>query len=123
PTYPRHNPDRQLSGQGLAKAVAPLFGDMPATGAIARTAVNVRAGARTRVSAIVHSFVLVLVVLVGGSLVARIPLAALAGVLMLTAVRMVEKHNVKAVLYSTRSDACVLILTAAMTIAFDLIVA
>lgn len=119
----RHNPDRELFGQGLANLSSPLFGGMPATGAIARTAVNVRSGARTRVAAIVHAFVLVLVVLVGGSLVARIPLAALAGVLMLTAIRMVEIHNVRAVLFSTRSDAFVLVFTAFATIAFDLIVA
>jgi SulP family sulfate permease len=96
---------------------------MPATGAIARTAVNVRAGARTRVSAIAHSAVLVLVVLFAGSLVSRIPLAALAGVLMVTAMKMVERHNVRAVLLSTRSDAVVLVLTATATIVFDLIVA
>jgi SulP family sulfate permease len=119
----RHDPERELFGQGLANLASPLFGGMPATGAIARTAVNVRAGARTRVSAIVHSLVLALVVLVGGPLVARIPLAALAGVLMLTAIRMVEVHNVRAVLFSTRSDALVLTVTAAATIAFDLIVA
>ena len=59
----RHDPDRELFGQGLANLVSPLFGGMPATGAIARTAVNVRAGARTRVAAIVHSVVLVVVVL------------------------------------------------------------
>jgi SulP family sulfate permease len=119
----RHDPDRELFGQGLANLASPLFGGMPATGAIARTAVNVRAGARTRVSAIVHSVVLVLVVLLAGPLVARIPLAALAGVLILTAVRMVELHNVRAVLRSTRSDAIVLLLTATATIVFDLIVA
>lgn len=120
---PRHDPDRELFGQGLANLVSPLFGGMPATGAIARTAVNIRAGARTRVSAIVHSLLLVLVVFFGGDLVARIPLAALAGVLMVTAVRMVEIHNVRAVLRATRSDAFVLVATAAATIAFDLIVA
>jgi SulP family sulfate permease len=119
----RHDPDRELFGQGLANIVSPLFGGMPATGAIARTAVNVRAGARTRVSAIVHALVLVAVVYFGGDLVAKIPLAALAGVLMVTAVRMVDIHNVRAVLHSTRSDALVLVLTAAATIAFDLIVA
>lgn len=119
----RHDPDRELFGQGLGNLASPLFGGMPATGAIARTAVNVRAGARSRVSAIVHSLVLVLVVLFAGGLVARIPLAALAGVLMVTAVRMVERHNVRAVLRSTHSDAIVLALTATATIAFDLIVA
>jgi SulP family sulfate permease len=119
----RHDPDRELFGQGLASLVSPLFGGMPATGAIARTAVNVRAGARTRLAAIVHALVLVAVIFLGGELVAEIPLAALAGVLMVTAVRMVDIHNVRAVLRSTRSDAAVLALTALATIAFDLIVA
>jgi SulP family sulfate permease len=119
----RHNPDRELVGQGVANIVAPLFGGMPATGAIARTAVNIRAGARTRVAAIVHSLTLIAVVLFGSTLVAEIPLAALAGVLMVTAVRMVETHNVRSILRSTRSDAAVLILTAAATVAFDLVVA
>ena len=119
----RHDPDRELFGQGLANLASPLFGGMPATGAIARTAVNVRAGARTRVAAIVHALVLVAVVYFGGPLVAKIPLAALAGVLMVTAMRMVEVHNVRAVLRSTRSDAIVLALTAAATVAFDLILA
>jgi len=120
---PRHDPDRELFGQGLANIVSPLFGGMPATGAIARTAVNVRAGARTRVAAIAHSLVLILVVVAGSSLVAEIPLAALAGVLMVTAVRMIEVHNVRAILRSTRSDALVLVLTALATVVFDLIVA
>ena len=119
----RHDPDRELFGQGLANVVSPLFGGMPATGAIARTAVNVRAGARTRVASITHAVVLLLVVFFAGRLVSEIPVAALAGVLMATAIRMVEIHNVRAVLRSTRSDALVLVLTAVATIAFDLIVA
>jgi SulP family sulfate permease len=119
----RHDPNRELVGQGLANLASPLFGGMPATGAIARTAVNVRAGARTRLSAITHAVVLVLVVLVGSGLVARIPLAALAGVLMVTATRMVEVHNVRAIVRATRSDAIVLVVTAFVTIAFDLILA
>jgi SulP family sulfate permease len=71
----------------------------------------------------VHAAVLLLVVLLAGGLVARIPLAALAGVLMVTAVRMVEVHNVRAVLLATRSDAVLLTVTAIVTLAFDLIVA
>lgn len=119
----RHDPDRELFGQGLANIASPLFGGMPATGAIARTAVNVRAGARTRVAAVVHSLVLVVVVVAGSSLVARIPLAALAGVLMVTAARMVEVHNVRSILRATRSDGLVLAVTALATVAFDLILA
>lgn len=122
-TGERHDPDRELFGQGLANLASPLFGGMPATGAIARTAVNIRAGASTRVASIVHSLVLVAVVLYAGSLVSRIPLAALAGVLMVTAVRMVEIHNVRAVIGATRSDAAVLAATALATVTFDLIVA
>ena len=119
----RHDPDRELFGQGLANLVSPLFGGMPATGAIARTAVNVRAGASTRLASIVHSVVLIAVVFFAAGLVGRIPLAALAGVLMVTAARMVEVHNVRAVIGATRSDAVVLALTALATIAFDLILA
>jgi SulP family sulfate permease len=119
----RHDPDRELFGQGLANLASPLFGGMPATGAIARTAVNVRSGARTRLAAIVHSLVLVLVVFTAGDVVSRVPLAALAGVLMVTACRMVELHNVRAVVRSTRSDAIVLGLTALATVVFDLIMA
>lgn len=119
----RHDPDRELFGQGVANLASPLFGGMPATGAIARTAVNVRSGARTRVAAATHAAVLVLVVLFAGGLVSKIPIAALAGVLMVTAWRMVEIHSVRAVLRSTRSDALVLVVTAAATLAFDLIVA
>jgi len=117
------DPDRELFGQGLANLASPLFGGMPATGAIARTAVNVRSGAHTRVAAIVHSIVLILVVLFASALVGRIPLAALAGVLMVTAVRMVERHNVRAVVRATRSDAVVFVVTCAATVAFDLIFA
>ena len=120
---PRHDPDRELFGQGLANLASPLFGGMPATGAIARTAVNVRAGGSTRLASIVHSLVLIAVVLFATGLVGHIPLAALAGVLMVTAARMIEIHNVRAVLGATRSDAAVLAVTAAATIAFDLILA
>ncbi len=119
----RHDPDRELFGQGLANLASPLFGGLPATGAIARTAVNARAGARTRAAAAVHSAVLVLVVFFAGGVVSKIPLAALAGVLMVTAVRMVQIHNVRAVVRSTRSDAIVLVATTVATVAFDLILA
>ncbi len=120
---PSHDPNRELFGQGLANIASSLFGGMPATGAIARTAVNVKAGARTRVSAIVHAVLLLAVVLFGSGLVSRIPLAALAGVLMVTATRMVERHNVAAILRATRSDGLILVLTAFVTVAFDLILA
>ncbi|MEX2393026.1 MAG: SulP family inorganic anion transporter [Actinomycetota bacterium] len=118
-----HDPDRELVGQGLANIASGLFGGMPATGAIARTAVNARSGARTRLASAVHSVVLALFVLVGSSIVGHIPVAVLAGVLFVTAIRMAERHNILSVIRSTRSDAIVLVVTAAVTVAFDLVVA
>ena len=121
-TGPYH-PDRELFGQGLASIGSGLFGGMPATGAIARTAVNVRAGARTRSASAIHALVLLVVVLFISRPIEFVPLAALAGVLMLTAIRMVNVTTVRSVLRSTKSDAAAFILTAFVTVAFDLIVA
>ncbi|WP_087009029.1 SulP family inorganic anion transporter [Gulosibacter sp. 10] len=118
-----YNPDRELSGQGLASIASGLFGGMPATGAIARTAVNVRSGARSRASAIVHALILLVVIYLGAALVSEIPLAALAGVLMATAIRMVSPLTIKAVMRATRADALIFFATAGITVAFDLIVA
>ncbi|MEO7979954.1 MAG: SulP family inorganic anion transporter [Sporichthyaceae bacterium] len=118
-----HSPDRELVGQGLANLASGLFGGMPATGAIARTAVNARAGAATRLASLSHAVVLALMLLVAAGAVGRIPLVALAGVLLVTAWRMVERYSVLAVLRSTRTDAAVFLLTAAATVAFDLVVA
>jgi SulP family sulfate permease len=118
-----YSPDRELTGQGLASIAAGFFGGMPATGAIARTAVNVRSGAKTRLSAVVHALVLLAIIYLAAGLVGRIPLAALAGILMVTATRMVSRHTVTAILRSTRADAAVFVITAIITVAFDLIVA
>jgi len=116
----RHDPDRELFGQGLANIASPLFGGIPATAAIARTAVNVRTGAVSRLAAIVHSAVLLGVVLILGAAVSLIPLAALAGVLIATALRMVEVSSLRALLHSGRSDALVLLITFVATVALDL---
>jgi SulP family sulfate permease len=118
-----HDPDRELIGQGMANVAVSLVGGMPATGAIARTAVNVRAGARTRVATIVHGLVLAVIVLLLATTLEKVPLAALAGVLMVTAVRMVEFGTVDRILRSTRGDAAMLLVTAAATVAFDLVTA
>ncbi|MFV0374287.1 SulP family inorganic anion transporter [Microbacterium sp.] len=118
-----YDADRELVGQGLASVASGLFGGMPATGAIARTAVNIRAGARTRAAAIVHALVLVLVVYAGSEVVGEIPLAALAGVLMVTSVRMVPFAAIRTIVTSTRADAAVLIITAVITVSVDLIYA
>ena len=119
----RHDSNRELVGQGLANLAAPLFGGIPATAAIARTAVNVRSGATSRLAALTHALVLLLVVLVAARWVAEIPLAALAGVLIATAVQMVKVSSLRALLRSTRGDCVVLVLTALATVAFDLVTA
>ncbi|MFH8442049.1 SulP family inorganic anion transporter [Streptomyces sp. NPDC018026] len=119
----RHDPDRELFGQGLANIAAPLFGGVPATGAIARTAVNVRTGASSRLSSFTHAVVLAVIVFTLAPLVSRIPLAALAGVLLATAVRMVEVGSLRAMARATRSDALILVLTAVATLALDLVYA
>lgn len=116
-------PDRELVGQGLATIATGFFGGMPATGAIARTAVNVRSGARTRVASITHALVLLGVVSVGAAVVSRIPLAALAGVLMVTAVRMVSIGRVRHIIRTSRSEAWIFATTALITVSFDLIYA
>jgi MFS superfamily sulfate permease-like transporter len=119
----RHDSDRELFGQGVANLVTPLFGGIPATAAIARTAVNVRSGARSRLAAVTQSLALLAVVLVASQWVAYIPLAALAGVLLATAVQMVEASSLVALMRSTRGDAAALMITAGATIVLDLVTA
>ena len=115
------DPDRELVGQGVASIGASLFGGMPATGAIARTSVSIRAGARTRMASIVHALVLLAVVYVASGPVGMIPMAALAGVLFMTAIRMVNVQVARSIMTSTRSDAWIFAVTALITVSFDLI--
>ncbi|GIW35545.1 SulP family inorganic anion transporter [Meiothermus sp.] len=119
----RHDPDREVIGSSFANLLAPIFGGIPATGAIARTAVNVRSGAQTRLSSIIHALFLLLVVVLLGPLAQVIPLAALAGILMMVAVRMIEWEAVQAILRSTKSDLSTMLVTMGMTVAFDLVLA
>ena len=114
---------REMLGQGLANMASGFFGGMPATGAIARTAVNVRAGGRTRMASIVHSLVIVVVILAAAPVVARIPLAVLGGVLVVTAVRMVDHRRVLTVVRAHASEAIVFALTAVFTVAVNLVTA
>jgi len=119
----KHDPDRELVGQGLGNIAAGLFGGIPATAALARTAVNVRSGARTRLAAMVHALTLLVIVLFLAPLASRVPLAVLGGILMVVAVRMVERHASVLVMRSTKSDAFVMLLTLVVTVLFDLILA
>jgi SulP family sulfate permease len=119
----KHNSDRELVGQGLANIIVPFFGGIPATGAIARTAVNVRSGGKTRLSGVIHGVALAIIVLTLAPLAAQIPLAALAGILIVVSVGMIEWEAIGLLLRATYSDFAVMILTWLVTILFDLVLA
>ena len=119
----QHHGRRELFGQGLANLVTPLFGGMPSTAGIARTAVSIQAGARSRLAAIIHALALLVVLLFLGPVVENIPLAALAGVLLATVRGMINIPGLRAMLLGHRNDGIVLVATAVATIVFDLVTA
>ena len=119
----RHDSNQELIGQGIANIVCPLFGGISATGAIARTATNVRSGGRTPVAGIVHAVTLMLIVLIAAPLATSIPLTALSAVLFMVAYRMREWDNFPELMKSTKSDFGVLLITFALTVFFDLTIA
>lgn len=116
----KHNSNRELVGQGLANIMAPLFGGIPATGAIARTATNIKSGAVSPVSAIAHSFVVLAVLLVLAPYASHIPLASLAPVLMVVAWNMSESKSFIHILKSKTSDSLVLVIIFTLTVFVDL---
>ena len=118
----RHRSSMELVAQGVANIVTPMFGGIPATGAIARTATNVKAGGRTPIAGMTHAVVLLLITLFFGKLAGLIPLSALAGILMLVAYRMSEWRVFVAELHGPRSDAAVLLTTFFLTLLIDLTV-
>ena len=117
----KYKPNRELFGQGLASMLSSLIGGMPATGAIARTGVNIRSGAASRLSAIFHAAFLLAVVLILSPIISQIPTAALAGVLLGTSYRMASPANLREILRTTRLDSSILLITAAIVIFIDLI--
>lgn len=117
----RHRSNMELVAQGVANSGAALFGGMPVTGTIARTATNVRAGARTPVSGMLHSLYLLAFMLIAAPLAAYIPLAALAGLLVVVAWNMVEKAEIAHLVRENRGGAAVMAVTLALTLAHDLI--
>jgi SulP family sulfate permease len=119
----RHDSNQELIGQGIANVVCPFFGGISATGAIARTATNIRSGGRTPVAGIVHALTLLLVVLVAAKYAQFIPLTALSAVLFVVAYRMGEWDNFLELYRSTRSDFMVLVITFGLTVVFDLTIA
>jgi len=119
----RHRPNAELIGQGAANLGSAFFGGLPATGAIARTATNVRAGGKTPVAGIVHALAILLVMLVAAPLAGFMAMPALAGLLILTAWNMCEFHRWKGYLKDRRSDQLLLVLTLVLTVIADLTVA
>ncbi len=119
----RHRSNMELVAQGVANVVTPLFGGIPATGAIARTATNIKAGGRTPVAGIVHALTLLVITLFFGRWAALIPMATLAGILVVVAYHMSEWRTFRATLRAPRSDVAVLLTTFGLTVLVDLTVA
>ena len=120
----RHDSNRELIGQGIANIAAPLFGGFAATGAIARTATNIRNGGNSPLSGIIHSLTLVLIIVLLAPLAIHVPLATLAAILFVVAWNMSEvKHFIKVVKRAPRADVAILLVTFMLTVFVDLVVA
>jgi SulP family sulfate permease len=122
-TGDRHNSNVELAAQGVANILSPLFGGIPATGAIARTATNIRAGARSPVSGMIHAGTLLVILLVAAPLASYIPLTTLAAVLFVVAYNMGEWHEIGAIFHLDPAAISVWIVTFALTVFADLTVA
>src|ERR1700757_1685804 len=119
----RHNPNVELIGQGIANIASPLFGGLPATGAIARTATNIRAGAQSPVAGVIHALTLLCILLFAAPLVSYVPMAALAGILMVVSYNMGESREIPQLLKLTKTDISVWLVTFGLTVFADLTVA
>lgn len=122
-SHDKHNPNVELVAQGIANFFSPLFGGLPATGAIARTATNVRSGAKTPVAGMIHAMTLLGVILFAAPLVKNLPLAALAGILFMVAYNMGDWAEIPEILRLTKADIAVWILTLSLTVFADLTLA
>src|SRR3989338_1695845 len=122
-TGTKHNSNKELIAQGVGNIIIPWFGGIPATGAIARTAANIRNGAKTRISSVVHALTLLLIILFFAPYARYIPIAALAAILMIVAYKMSEVHHFRKLLTAPLSDIAVLLTTFSLTILLDLTVA
>jgi sulfate permease, SulP family len=119
----RHNPNVELIGQGIANIFSPMFGGLPATGAIARTATNIRSGAQSPVAGMIHAVTLLCILLFAAPLVSYVPMAALAGILMVVAYNMGEWREIPQLLKLTKTDISIWLVTFALTVFADLTVA
>src|SRR5438045_422696 len=119
----RHNPNVELIGQGIANIISPMFGGLPATGAIARTATNIRSGAQSPVAGMIHALTLLCVLLFAAPLASYMPMAALAGILMIVAYNMGEWREIPQLLRLTKTDISIWLVTFALTVFAALTVA
>jgi SulP family sulfate permease len=119
----RHNPNVELVAQGIANVVSPMFGGLPATGAIARTATNIRSGAKTPIAGMIHALTLLAILLFASKLVSFVPMAVLAGILMVVSYNMGEWREIPSLLKLTKTDVSVWLVTFALTVFADLTVA
>lgn len=119
----KHNPNTELVAQGIANIASPLFGGLPATGAIARTATNIRSGAKTPVAGIIHALTLLAILIVAAPLAKFIPLAALAGILMVVSYNIGEWSEIPQLLKLTKADISVWFITFLLTVFADLTIA
>jgi sulfate permease, SulP family len=122
-TGTKHNSNRELMGQGIANMVTPLFGGIPATGAIARTATNIKSGAVSPMSGIIHGIVVLIVLLVFAPYASLIPLASMAPILMVVAWNMSEQKSFKQVLQTKTSDSFIMVTTFLLTVFANLTIA
>ena len=122
-TGDKHDSNQELLAQGAANIITPFFGGIPATGAIARTMTNINNGGKTPVAGLIHAVVLLLILLCLGPLTKHIPMACLAGVLVVVAYNMSEWRTFRALMSNPRSDVAVLLITFLLTVLFDLTVA
>jgi len=122
-TGDRHNSNTELIAQGAANLVVPFFGGIPATGAIARTMTNINNGGRTPVAGLIHAVVLLLILLFLGPLTKHIPMACLAGVLVIVSYNMSEWRTFRSLLKNSKADVSVLLTTFILTVIFDLTIA
>jgi sulfate permease, SulP family len=119
----RHNPNVELVAQGIANIASPMFGGLPATGAIARTATNIRSGAQTPIAGMIHSLTLLCILLFAAPLVRFVPMAVLAGILMVVSYNMGEWREIPQLLKLTKTDVSVWLVTFGLTVFADLTVA
>src|SRR5262249_23152750 len=119
---PRHDPNQELMAQGIANCVVPFFGGMPATGTVARTVTNIRAGASTPVAGMIHALTLAVIVLAAAPLALHVPLAVLAGILLFVAWNMGEWHEFREMGRYSSHYRVLMLGTFVLTVVFDLTV-